>query len=433
MFFAIVLFVLLGDLAWWLWADRTVRRTHHPRLWRTLVGIWSALLLGYLLWFILFFPAARHAHAWMPIPIVAIVYLWHLLILPATVLFMLLETLALQCRRVCWRATDGCARRGDKETGRQGEQSLPLSTSPCLLVSSSPVLPPTRRQLLAASLAAVPPVATFASVAVALHRVHQFRIRRFDIPIAQLPPELDGMTIAHVSDVHVGRFTRASALPAIADAVNTLRADLVLFAGDLIDLSLADLPAGIDFLRKLDPRSGLFVVEGNHDLIDDRDGFEIGMRKARMPLLLDQSMITSVRGTQLQILGTIWQHGSAGLEGSLQRLAPQRRPDLFQILLAHHPHALDQAAIAGIPLTISGHTHGGQLMLNERLGAGPMMFKYWSGLYRKESSALVVSNGVGNWFPLRINAPAEIIHLTLHRSESGHPDSVSILRCAVFL
>jgi len=59
------------------------------------------------------------------------------------------------------------------------------------------------------------------------------------------------------------------------------------------------------------------------------------------------------------------------------------------------------------------YTHGGQLMLNEKLGAGPALFRYWTGLYRQASSSLVVSNGVGNWFPLRIGAPAEIVHLTL--------------------
>ena len=90
-----------------------------------------------------------------------------------------------------------------------------------------------------------------------------------------------------------------------------------------------------------------------------------------------------------------------------------RDPEAFTILLAHHPHAFDRAAAAGIPLTLSGHTHGGQLMLTRNIGAGPLLFKYWSGLYRKGPSALAVSNGVGNWFPLRINAPAEILHLTL--------------------
>jgi uncharacterized protein len=55
-------------------------------------------------------------------------------------------------------------------------------------------------------------------------------------------------------------------------------------------------------------------------------------------------------------------------------------------------------------------------MLTDRAGFGPAMFRYWSGLYRKNERALVVSNGVGNWFPLRVRAPAEIIHLTLRRA-----------------
>jgi hypothetical protein len=103
---------------------------------------------------------------------------------------------------------------------------------------------------------------------------------------------------------------------------------------------------------------------------------------------------------------------------SVTQVLSRRDPGAFPILLAHHPHAFDPAIDAGIPLTLSGHTHGGQLMLNERLGAGPIMFRYWSGLYQHGDSSLVVSNGAGNWFPLRINAPAEITHLTLHVASS---------------
>ena len=100
----------------------------------------------------------------------------------------------------------------------------------------------------------------------------------------------------------------------------------------------------------------------------------------------------------------------------MQQLARQIAPGTFPILLAHHPHAFDAAAAAGVPLTVSGHTHGGQLMLSDAVGFGPLMYRYWSGLYRKpehNGASLVVSNGVGNWFPLRTGAPAEIIHLTL--------------------
>ncbi|MEO6434412.1 MAG: metallophosphoesterase, partial [Tepidisphaeraceae bacterium] len=242
-------------------------------------------------------------------------------------------------------------------------------------------------------------------------------IRKIDVPLASLPPELDGLTIAQVSDVHVGRFTRAANLGAIADATNAFKADLVLLTGDLIDLTLADLPVAIDFVRKLDPRSGLFLCEGNHDLIENPIGFESRVRAAGLPLLLDESRMLSLRNQLVQVMGLTWGRSDAQIVGAMSRLLPQRRPDAFQILLAHHPHAFDTAAAIGIPLTLAGHTHGGQLMLNERLGAGPAMFRYWSGLYQKKDAendaALVVSNGVGNWFPLRINAPAEIVHITL--------------------
>jgi hypothetical protein len=97
-------------------------------------------------------------------------------------------------------------------------------------------------------------------------------------------------------------------------------------------------------------------------------------------------------------------------------LSRVRRRDEFPILMAHHPHAFDAAIAEGLPLTLSGHTHGGQIMLTDDIGAGPVLFRYWSGLYRKDGCSLVVSNGVGNWFPLRTHAPAEIMHVTLIKS-----------------
>jgi predicted MPP superfamily phosphohydrolase len=103
-------------------------------------------------------------------------------------------------------------------------------------------------------------------------------------------------------------------------------------------------------------------------------------------------------------------------EASIQHMMAQRQTDAFPILLAHHPHAFDPATAAGLPLVLSGHTHGGQLMLTHNIGVGPLRFRYWSGVYEKPGSRLFVNNGVGNWFPLRINAPAEIVKLTLRRA-----------------
>jgi len=123
-----------------------------------------------------------------------------------------------------------------------------------------------------------------------------------------------------------------------------------------------------------------------------------------------------VRGHPVQLLGLPWNRDEGLIASSVRELARQVAPGAFPVLLAHHPHAFDAAAAAGIPLTVSGHTHGGQLMLGASVGFGPLMYRYWSGVYRKpehNEAALVVSNGVGNWFPLRTDAPAEIIHLTL--------------------
>ena len=110
----------------------------------------------------------------------------------------------------------------------------------------------------------------------------------------------------------------------------------------------------------------------------------------------------------------IRQDGDTPIAASFEELLALRDPEAFPILLAHHPHAFDPAAAARLPLTLSGHTHGGQLMLNAEMGFGPLMFRYWSGHYTHGDSHLIVSNGVGNWFPLRTRVPpAEITYLTL--------------------
>jgi len=86
-------------------------------------------------------------------------------------------------------------------------------------------------------------------------------------------------------------------------------------------------------------------------------------------------------------------------------LFPGRQPGDVRLLLAHHPDLFDAADSAD--LVLSGHTHGGQIMLGP-VGFGPLCFKYWSGLYTRPHNTMVVSNGCGDWFPCRIGAPAEI-------------------------
>jgi predicted MPP superfamily phosphohydrolase len=270
----------------------------------------------------------------------------------------------------------------------------------------------------------------------AVERLGRFSVGEVDLHVPGLPEDLQGVTIAHVSDLHIGRFLPAGVAERVAEATNALGADLVIFTGDLLDVSCETVPPGIDFIRRLDPRHGLVMIQGNHDIMGGADRFEGQIRDAGLPLLLDETKVLQIpgRATPIQMMGITWgdlKRGSdlgrigreasrwyrkpsaAHTAASIQHVMAQRQTGAFPILLAHHPHAFDPAAAAGLPLVLSGHTHGGQLMLTHNIGVGPLRFRYWSGIYEKPGSRLFVNNGVGNWFPLRINAPAEIVKLTL--------------------
>jgi uncharacterized protein len=387
----------LADATWWRWADNRAKRFRHGRLWRWLVAIFVGSQLLYLAYFIVAPRSSRKVHAWMPMAFIATTYIWHLLVLPASLLVIGIEKSAVDLKR---RLTPK----------RSDDSELPTSGSTL-----------TRRQMLTAVALAAPPIVTMAAVGRAMPQLDEFRIRTVNLRVAGLPPNLDGLRIAHVSDVHIGRYTRSGMLPKIIEATNQLRADLVMFTGDLIDLSLAELDRGIDMMKQFDPRHGLAMIQGNHDLIEDPAEFDRRTKAAGLPLLVDETMTFSLRGERVQILGMRWGMADRTRHGigdqmyieAMDRLQPQREPGAFPILLAHHPHAFDTAAAVGLPLTLSGHTHGGLLMLNRQIGFGPLFFRYWSGVYQKGSSQMVVNNGVGNWFPLRVNAPAEIIDLRL--------------------
>jgi predicted MPP superfamily phosphohydrolase len=174
-------------------------------------------------------------------------------------------------------------------------------------------------------------------------------------------------------------------------------------------------------MRQLARIAPMAMCVGNHDLFENPTAFRTKVTAADIGLIVDDTMPLTLRGQRVDILGLGWgtpEYPRAhGIESHMAGLLGKGRGDAFRILLAHHPHAFDPAAAMGIPLTLSGHTHGGQIMLTPNWGAG-RVFKYWSGLYEHGPAKLVVSNGVGNWFPLRIGAPAEIVHLTLRQAQS---------------
>jgi predicted MPP superfamily phosphohydrolase len=392
--------------AWiWLRLDRMLCQTRRPWLWRTLLAVaMLAVMLCTLLSLLegsMLATEHRKIPRWAP----AALYIWHFLIMPLTAVGLLIGLVAgriaeyVRSRRAS-SPVDAAAR---------APSTAPLPAGPTV----------SRRGFLTAAAFAVPPLATAGLTGVALGQLGHFRVRPMDLKLAGWPRELDGFTLSVIADVHLGVFSTPRMPHDIVEASNALHPDLVLLPGDLINISQADLPAGLDMVRKLDSRYGIYMVQGNHDLIQGPGGFNGGCKKAGVPLLVDQVVTLKPKGAPFQLLGTRWAPSPHQMIRSVDATCDPRDPSLFGIMMAHHPHNWDQAAQRGVPLVLSGHTHGGQIMLTDHIGGGPLRFRYWSGLYRKPKSTLIVSNGVGDWFPLRINAPAEILHITLHPEETS--------------
>ncbi len=450
----IILGLLAGDLAWWWRMHRLLRGEafsgsavdKRAVLWRGILGGFIGLMGGGLLLLM-----GMRFSGWLPesaFPswLFALVYVWHLVVLPMVLVswgavsffgfgsgvlkewlsrwfpgsrFNVFEGREPSCSGVPERLDGGSRERAvlsestqDCDRSTEEERLMAAVNAQGRVEESVGFGFASRRDFFKAALGSSPALVALGATGSGLISLDHFRVQRLEVPIPDLPEALDGMSIAHVSDLHVGRFTRGAILERIVEVTNGLEADLVAFTGDLVNYSLEDLPAGLDLMKGFRAKHGVFAVEGNHDLIVDGGQFR-RRTGAVVPLLVNEKATVQVRGCDVDLLGLGWGSDPIPLVGEIGGGGS----GAFRILLAHHPHVFDAAG--DIPLTLSGHTHGGQLMLNERLGVGPVMFRYWSGLYRKQNRSLVVSNGVGNWFPLRTNAPAEVTHLVLRRDLSS--------------
>ena len=418
----IILALLVLDVCWWILADGWLRSTGAGRRWRMVVGGLSLFMIANTMLWVIPPIISAWIQSFIPDSILATVFIWHLLSVPLGCIAMLLAGGG----DLAWRGLNRYARKRSGQpllasTGPDSQVQSVLPQDACTSTVEADAQPPegmrlTRRNMIGLAAASVAPMVLVVGSGKAAADLQQFEVADRTIVIPDLPHELEGLTIAHVSDLHHGRFTNARFLDRVAETVNVMSADLVVFTGDLIDRNLRDLPSAISMCKNLRAKEGMAFCLGNHDLFDDRSEFIDKMRRANLPLLVDDQLDLTIRNRKLRLIGLDWQRSHDGIPESSKEYLLGHDPSIFSIALVHHPHAFEHVARAKIQLALSGHTHGGQLMLSREAGVGPMAFRYWSGLYRIDKSAMVVSNGVGNWFPIRLNAPAEIVKLTLKRA-----------------
>lgn len=241
------------------------------------------------------------------------------------------------------------------------------------------------------------------------------RIVNVDVPLANLPPALQGFRIAQISDIHVGPTIKRAFLQRIVDQVNQLEADVVAITGDLVDGSVTELATHTDALKDLRAKHGSYFVTGNHEYYSGADAWISELRRLGVSVLQNEHVCIEHGGEQIILAGVSDYSGHHFGEHhrSNPHAAMAGAPDAgAKILLAHQPRSAPEAELAGFDLQLSGHTHGGQFFPWNFFV--PLQQPYTAGLHQLKKMWVYTSRGTGYWGPpKRLGAPAEITLLRL--------------------
>jgi uncharacterized protein len=248
-------------------------------------------------------------------------------------------------------------------------------------------------------------------------------VRHVRVPLEGLPQSFSGYRIALLSDLHVGLFTRPSRLEKISRTVSSLRPDVAVYDGDLVDDDPHFVPKFARGLDALDAQIPVIAVLGNHEIYVDAHEVVRRLRsEPRMRLLVNEGELVERGGDAIWLAGisdyAAGQMGrAADLRPDFDRALAGRPEHAFPIVLAHQPRAFPESIERRLPLTLSGHSHGGQFGIRP-LGwtfAG-VFIPYHMGLYREGMSWLYVTTGAGYWLvPFRFGLPPEIVVIELQR------------------
>jgi hypothetical protein len=245
----------------------------------------------------------------------------------------------------------------------------------------------------------------------------QVHVTQLILPLSHWPEAWRDLKILHLSDLHIGPNLTTTELRNYLARANAFAPDLVFLTGDLLDANPAHIPEFFPLLNQLTARYGVFACLGNHDVYAGAQAVAEGLaRYTHIILLRDQVVHLTITGFPLHIVGLDdrgkdWARGLEALS-FLPQLVSAIPPDEPSILLSHRPDLFPQAASEGITLTLSGHTHGGQMALPGRHGRFNLacfITRFPRGLYTDRNSFLYVNRGLGvTGQRVRIFTPREI-------------------------
>jgi len=244
-----------------------------------------------------------------------------------------------------------------------------------------------------------------------------FDVEEINVPLARLPRALDGVTIAHLSDLHLGPYLGAAELAHAVEIVQRLSPQMVVITGDFVsrrgEWQREEL---LEPLAALQPPLGTFAVLGNHDHWTDAAWVTATAEGAGVTMLSNTArrLSDSENGLWLAGVDDIW----VGAE-DMDRAMAGIPEGSCKLLLVHEPDFADKAARSDIDLQLSGHSHGGQVRLPL---IGAVLLPLWGrrypiGLQQAQSTWVYTNRGLGVVDPpVRFNCRPEVTLLTLTKA-----------------
>ena len=297
--------------------------------------------------------------------------------------------------------------------------------------SGSKLIPRSTFLIQAGMLAAAAPILTLSYGIIS--GSHDYRIRRIRVRLPHLPTSFDGLRIGQLSDIHSGSFFNKKAVKSGVDMLLGEKPDIIFFTGDLVNDRAEEVYEYIDIFSKLKAHLGVYSVLGNHDYGDyvtwpsasARYKNSMDMRHAHRllgwNLLLNEHKVITVDGGQLAVIGVEnWGTGRYSKYGKLAQAYRSTESTPVKLLLSHDPSHWDaeiRPKFKDIDITFSGHTHGGQIGIEQ--GAfkwSPVQYRYkqWAGLYQTDQQYLYVNRGFGYiGYPGRVGILPELTILEL--------------------
>lgn len=241
------------------------------------------------------------------------------------------------------------------------------------------------------------------------HCAQPIEVRTLEVHCAGWPRDYDGMRIAHVTDFHLGHLMPVARAIDAVERIGALRPDLLACTGDVVDLEMDGAEPLLAAMGAVQAPMGRFLVLGNHDHLDN-GAMLGGLAVMRGVQHLDGTVAATGRTDAPMLVGGIdWGRSARVLARRVERL-----PQVPHLLLAHNPKAFPAAAALGVALTLSGHTHGGQVAVKGRPRANLSLgHRLSAGVYHRQGRALFVSVGAGSWFPVRVHCAPEVVLLTV--------------------